>query len=87
MKKLLCLLAVTAMMTLGLSGLALADAPAADAPMAVKKVSNRGINYPAYLYAKGQRGEKTYKALVHPAKGYDFKLVPLASRHYVPAEY
>ena len=83
MKKLLCLLAVTAMMTLGLSGLALADAPAADTHKRVGK----GINYPAYLYAKGQRGEVVYKKLVHPAKGYDFSLVPLAASHYVPTEW
>ncbi len=86
MKKLICLLAVAAMMTLGLSALALADAPAADTYKAVKKHS-RGINYPAYLYAKGARGEKSYRAYVHPAKGYDFSLAPLASRHYVPTEW
>lgn len=86
MKKLLCLLAITAMMTLGLSSLALADAPGADAPKMVKKHS-RGINYPAYLYAKGARGEKTYRMHIHPAKGYDFRLKPLAASHYVPTEW
>jgi len=79
MKKLLCLLALVGVLTLGLSALALADAPG------TAKVSKRGINYPAYLYPKGQRGAKDYQKLIRPYKPYDFRVVPLAARHYVPA--
>ena len=81
--KLVCLLTFMGLVTLGLSGLAMADAPAPAAHKAVHK--GKGINYPAYLYAKGPKARNsTYKAYVRPAKGYNFKLVPLASKHYVP---
>ena len=80
--KLACVLALAAFVTLGLSGLALADAPAPDTYKAAKV--KRGINYPAYLYAKGQRWESGYKKYVQPAKGYDFSVLPLASHNYVP---
>jgi len=79
MKKFVCMLAVVGFMAMGLSGLALADAPAAD----TYKRTGKGINYPAYLYAKGQRGEVVYKKLVRPAKGYDFTLVPQAAKYHV----
>ena len=79
--KLAATLAFAGVLTLGLSGLALADAPAADTYV---KKSGKGINYPAYLYAKGQRGEATYKNYVKPAKGYKFyEMVPLASHNHV----
>ena len=78
--KLAATLAFAGVVTLGLSGLALADAPAADTYKAAKK----GINYPAYLYARGQRAEGTYKQYVKPAKGYSFKeFTPLASHNHV----
>lgn len=79
MKKLLCMLSLAGLMTLGLSGLALADAPAPD----YGKKYTKGINYPAYLYAKGQKGEYIYKKYIKPAKGYNFDLVPLASHNHV----
>jgi len=80
--KIFCMLALMGALTLGLSGLAFADAPAdTDRVATVKK--GKGINYPAYLYAKGQRGERIYKQYVRPAKGYNFDLVPLASQNHV----
>ena len=78
--KMICLLACMGVMTLGFSGLAMADAPAPEA----KKVAKRGINYPAYLYAKGARGEADYKKYVRPAKGYVFtEDTPLAAQNHV----
>lgn len=86
MVKMVCLLTFMGFLTLGLSGIASADAPAADfRPAKVQKAGKKGINYPAYLYARGQRCERIYKQYVKPARGYDFTLYPLASRHYVPA--
>ncbi len=85
--KFICMLAVMGLVTLGLSGVSLADAPAADGPKVVKAYKGQGINYPAYLYARGARGERDYKKLVKPAKGYDFNLYFLAARHFVPADY
>lgn len=79
MKKLICMLSLAGLMTLGLSSLALADAPA---PKVAKKAT-KGINYPAYLYARGQKGEHIYKQYVKPAKCYNFELVPLASYYHV----
>jgi len=71
------LLSLLGALTLGLSGIAFADAPAPAAKSA------KGINYPAYLYAKGQRHEADYKKYVKPAMGYDFNLYPLASHNHV----
>lgn len=79
MKKLLCMLTMAGLMTLGLSGLALADAPAADTYKSAKK----GINYPAYLYAKSWKGQRDYAKYVKPAKGYNFELVPQAAKYHV----
>jgi|GEM_PF-3038311 len=78
--KLVGLLTVMGALILGLSGLAFADAPA---PAAKAYKSGKGINYPAYLYPRGQRWEATYKKYVKPAKGYDFTLYPLASYKHV----
>ena len=78
MKKLLCLLAFMGILSLSLPALTLAASPGA-------KIRGKGINYPAYLYPKGQRGEKDYRKLVRPYKAY--KLVdcePLGSHKYVP---
>lgn len=80
MKKFICMLAVMGFMAIGTSGLALADAPAAD----TYTKGGKGINYPAYLYAKGQRGESAYKKFVRPAMGYDFRLMPQAAKYYMP---
>ena len=79
MKKLLCLLAITGLLSLGLTSLALADSPGAA------KTYKKGINYPALLYPKGQRGEKDYRKLIRPYKPYNFSVVPLASHNYVPS--
>lgn len=82
--KLICMLAVMGVMTMGLSGLALADAPAADFYKTASK-AKKGINYPAYLYARGQRGEAIYKKFIKPAKGYNFtERADMASHSYVP---
>jgi len=81
MKKFVCMLAVMGFMAVGMSGLALADAPAAD----TYKRTGKGINYPAYLYAKGQRAEADYKKYVRPAMGYDFRLLPQAAKYHVSA--
>lgn len=78
--KLFFMLALMGALTLGLSGLAFADAPAEGAKVTKAR---KGINYPAYLYAKGQRGERGYKQYVRPAKGYRFDLEPLASYNHV----
>lgn len=79
MKKLICILSLAGLITLGLSGLVLADAPAAD----TGKKYSKGINYPAYLYAKGYKGQYDYNKYVKAAKGYDFTLRPRASFHHV----
>lgn len=80
--KVFCMLALMGALTLGLSGLAFADAPG-DSGRVAKVKKSRGINYPAYLYAKGQRGERIYKQYVRPAKGYNFEMEPLASYNHV----
>lgn len=80
--KIFGMLALMGALTLGLSGLAFADAPA-DGSRVAKVKKGKGINYPAYLYAKGQRGERIYKQYIRPAKGYNFDLEPLASYNHV----
>lgn len=79
MKKLICILSMAGLITLGLSGLVLADAPAAN----TGKKYTKNINYPAYLYAKSYKGQYDYGKYVKPAKGYDFELVPRGSFHHV----
>ena len=82
--KFVCMLAVMGLMTMGLSGLAMADAPAADFYKTAGK-AKKGINYPAYLYARGQRGEAIYKKFIKPAKGYAFtEKTDMASHLYTP---
>ena len=83
MKKLICVLSLAGLITLGLSGLALADAPAADYYGKNYTSKGRYINYPAYLYPHSYKGQYDYAKYVRPAKGYNFEMIPRGSFHHV----
>ncbi len=74
-------LAMAAVLTVGFSAVSFADAPG---EMTMGKKYSKGMNYPAYLYAKGQKWEKMYDMYKKPAKGYNFDVMPLASKYFTP---